>query len=291
MIPEKPVLGRGLSSLIPNSSAKAPASWGATMNTVSSGEQIVELPIDAIVANPWQPRNSFDHDKLEELANSIREFGIIQPLIVTQKGAGQYQLVAGERRLKAAKLVGLASVPAVIRKIEDQKKLEISLIENVQRHNLNPLEEAISYKRLMDEFSLTQEEVAQRVGKSRSSIANFLRVLHLPKKVLEALEQELITFSHAKVILSYQSEKEQLKAFAAIIKQGLTVAASAKPVRTGQQRGKSAGDPVLHAWEEKVKAKLGFTARIKKLPVGGVLEISYASDEDLKNLLDTLLGR
>ncbi len=289
MSTDKPVLGRGLSSLIPGSSAKGggTASWGATMNTVSTGEQIVEIPIDAIVANPWQPRTSFDHDKLEELASSIKEFGIIQPLVVTLKAPGQYQLVAGERRLKAAKIINLATVPAVVRKIEDQKKLEISLIENVQRHNLNPLEEAVSYKRLMDEFSLTQEEVAQRVGKSRSSVANFLRLLHLPKRVLEALEQETITFSHAKVILSYQTEKEQLKAFDHIIRGSLSVAASAKPPRNPQSpRG---GDPVLRSWEEKVKAKLGFSARIKKLPNGGVIEISFSSDEDLKALLDSLL--
>lgn len=281
------VLGKGLGSLIPGSGAPR-GSWGPTVPTVSAGEQIMQISVNAISANPWQPRTSFDHDRLEELAQSIKEYGIIQPLIVTLKSPGQYQLVAGERRLKAAKMVGLADVPVVVRKLEDQRKLEVSLIENLQRHNLNPVEEALGFKRLMDEFNLKQEEVGERVGKSRPTIANFLRLLGLHKDILEALAREEISFSHAKVILSYETEHDQLRAFKKILREGLTVAQASRP--TARKRVAQEPDPVLVPWEEKLTQHLGFPARIMKEGNGGKIEIPYQSDEDLKQLLDRLLG-
>jgi len=282
---ERSVLGRGLSSLIPN--AGQSGSWGPVIQT-APGEQIVRIPVESVDANPHQPRSYFDQEKLEELARSIKEYGIIQPLVVTESSGGRYQLVAGERRLKAAKLINMSDVPVVIRKLEEQKKLEISLIENLQRHDLNPLEEALSYRRLMDEFGLTQEEVAERVSKSRSSVANFLRLLTLPKQALEALGHTKITFSHAKVILSYATEKEQLRALNKILKEHLTVAAASQPVKKSHSQG-TVADPVLASWEEKVTAHLGFRTRIKKTVHGGHIEISFQSEEDLKSLLDKLL--
>lgn len=279
-----PVLGKGLGSLIPGAVPRG--SWGHALPTVSTEERIEQVSADAISANPWQPRTSFDHDRLEELAKSIKEYGIIQPLIVTLKAPGQYQLVAGERRLKAAKIVGLPQVPVVVRKLEDQKKLEVSLIENLQRHNLNPVEEAFGFKRLMDEFNLTQEEVGERVGKSRPTVANFLRLLTLPREILDALTREEITFSHAKVILSYETEREQLRAFKKIMREGLTVAQATKPT---PKRTLRTQDPVLASWEEKLTERLGFQAHIKKEGSGGKIEIPYRTEEDLKQLLDTLL--
>jgi len=280
----KSVLGKGLGSLIPSAGQRG--SWGPTITNVAPGEQVVKISASAISANPWQPRTHFDQDRLHELAASIKEHGILQPLIVTDAGGGKYQLVAGERRLKAAQLIGITEVPCIVRKIEDQKKLEVSLIENLQRHNLNALEEALGYKRLMDEFGLTQEEVAARVGKSRSSVANFLRVLSLPQSILEALAEERITFSHAKVILSYPAEKDQLKALELILKQKLSVAAASRPVRNPRA---SASDPVLASWEEKLTEHFGFRTRIKKLGKGGSIEIQFPSDEDLKSILDKLI--
>ncbi len=283
----EPVLGKGLGSLIPNILG-GENSWGPTVQTIQ-GEQIVKVSVDLIDSNPWQPRKSFDREKLEELANSIKEHGIVQPLIVTSAENGRYQLVAGERRLKAARLIGFTEVPVVIRKLEEQKKMEVSLIENIQRHNLNPLEEALSYKRLMDEFNLTQEEVSQRVGKSRSTVANFLRILALPKPALEALQAEHISFSHAKAILSYASEKERLQALKRILREGLTVAQASRPIarREGAQMPQ---DPVLAAWEDKLSSRLGFRARIRKQRRGGIIEISFQSEEDLKTLLESLLN-
>lgn len=282
----RPVLGKGLSSLIPNAGQRG--SWGAAIPHVTPGEQVVRIPVGSIDANPWQPRTHFDKDRLEELANSIREHGIIQPLVVTQATSGRYQLVAGERRLKAALLLGHADVPCIVRKMEEQKKLEVSLIENLQRHNLNPLEEAFGFKRLMDEFNLTQEEVAARVGKSRSSVANFLRLLTLPKLALEALEEGRITFSHAKVILSHETEAEQLKALQRIEHEKLTVSAASRPVK--RPRAPKQRDPVLADWEERLSERLGFHARIKKQGPGGKIEIPFQSDEDLKSMLDRLLS-
>ncbi len=285
MSTQTPVLGRGLSSLIPN--AQGRHSWGPTVKPQYDSERIEQIAVELIDPNPKQPRTHFDRDKLEELAQSIKEHGIIQPLIATQTGA-RYQLIAGERRLKAAKLLGQQKVPVVVRKVEEQKKLELSVIENVQRQDLNPLEEALSYKRLMDEFSLTQEEVAQRVGKSRSSVANFLRLLTLPKPVLEALEHEAITFSHAKAILSYPHEKDQLKALRMILKEKLPVAqTSERPLSPGRRKEP---DPVLVAWEGRLRERLGFAARIRKTRHGGIVEFTFQSDEDLKSLLDRLLG-
>lgn len=283
------VLGKGLGSLIPHASSRS-GFWGSPMTPADGDERILQVGVGLIESNPWQPRSRFDDEKLQELAQSIREHGIIQPLVVTQAPAGRYQLIAGERRLKAARSIGLSTVPVIVRKAEEQKKLELSLIENLQRHDLNPLEEAVSYRKLMDEFSLTQEEVAVRVGKSRSSIANFVRLLNLPQDILAAVSEEKITFSHAKAILSYETEAEQRAAFKKITEQGLTVKeASKRPQRLPRTAG--GADPVLRGWEERLSQRLGFRAAIHTQGArGGVIEIEFSSEEDLKTLLDALLG-
>ena len=250
----------------------------------------MQVPVGKISANPWQPRGSFDHEKMEELAESMKAYGILQPLVVTAAGDGTYQLIAGERRLKAAEFIGLETVPVIVRSASEQQKLELSLVENIQRHNLNPIEEAVSYRRLMDEFNLTQEEVGQKVGKSRPSIANFLRLLSLPEEIQKALRGGAITFSHAKVILSYSDAKQQLKIFKKIIASDLTVeqAAQEKTISV-RAHERQAGDPVLKTWEAKLVSQLGTRAKIKSSGSGGVIEISYSSQEDLKRILDQLL--
>ena len=283
------VLGKGLGSLIPSKDGSRNY-WGPTISTVSESEKVMSVPVEMIKPNPYQPRKNFDAEQLTELAASIKEYGIVQPLIVTLEAPGVYQLIAGERRLQAAKRVNLTHVPVIVREAQDQKKLEISLIENVQRHDLNAVEEAVSYRRLMDEFNLTQEEVAQRVGRSRSSIANFVRLLALPREILESIETGEITFSHAKIILSYETETEQLKAFHEIQKKGLTVAQASRPVvRVRAHTRTTAQDPVLASWEDRLTTRLGFSSRIKKNIGGGVVEISFTTEEDLKTLLDKLL--
>lgn len=294
------VLGKGLSSLIPNlrggsvPPASVPASAPkkeADVIASASGEQVIKIPVANIVANPWQPRSEFDQEHLAELSRSVAEHGIIQPLVVTRLDGDHYQLIAGERRLKAAKLAGLAAVPAIVRTAADQEKLELSLVENIQRHDLNAIEQAKSYKRLMDEFHLTQEEVAAKVGKSRSAVANYLRLLNLPMKIQAAVSGGSITFSHAKIILSYATLEEQLQVFEKVLKQNLTVAQiqqSSTIAVAADERRKA--DPVLQSWEEKLSGALGFPAHIKKTPAGGQVEIGFTTEEDLKALLDKLLG-
>lgn len=282
-------LGRGLASLIPNASSRA-GFWGAPVVADPDGERVLQVDTALVDANPWQPRKRFDDEKLKELAQSIREYGIIQPLVVTAAPAGRYQLIAGERRLKAARTIGLATVPVLVRQAEEQKKLELSLIENVQRHDLNPIEEALSYRKLIDEFSMTQEDVAVRVGKSRSTVANTVRLLNLPSSIIEGLERGAITMAHAKVILSYETEEAQLQAFKRIVAGNLTVQEATRVSTPLRKNAKMAAhDPITASWAQKVTAHLGFPATIMPQGRGGTVSIQYDSDEDLKTLLDKLL--
>src|SRR3989339_431239 len=219
-IKKKTGLGRGLSSLIPQSDeptktvAIGVAQKVTPTNTDDTESSAVsEINLDKISANPDQPRTSFGHQGMEDLAASIREHGIIQPLALSPKSDGSYEIIAGERRFRAAQLAGLKSVPAVIRQADSRDKLVLALIENIQREDLNPVEEAKAYQRLIDEFNLTQEELAKRVGKNRSVIANSLRLLSLPEVIRKALMSGQITVGHAKALLSFDSEEKQLQEF------------------------------------------------------------------------------
>ncbi|KKP64020.1 MAG: ParB-like protein nuclease domain family protein [Candidatus Moranbacteria bacterium GW2011_GWF2_34_56] len=219
-------LGRGLSSLIPqkkiNRDADSDSSSSDDLQGVdyvkkdnyipkreepkkavaeSFNQGVLEVDINKIAANPYQPRIHFDEEKLKELSDSIKEHGVLQPLVVTRKG-DEYELIAGERRLQASKLALLTKIPIIIKDIKDKQKLELAIVENIQRHNLNPIEEARSFQQLMDEFQMSQEEVAQKMGKSRSVVANKIRLLKLPVEALKALKDGIITEGHAKAILS-----------------------------------------------------------------------------------------
>ena len=285
-------LGRGLGSLIPNrknqnsqlSAADDQKSAGA------DGERIQQIALPLIQANPWQPRTHFDRDKLNELAESIRQHGILQPLVVSREG-DKYQLIAGERRLKAAEILGLKEVPVIVRKVSDRDKLELSIVENIQRHDLNPLEEAQSYKRLMEEFGLSLEAIAEQVGKNISTISNALRLLNLPIVIKEALADDKITASHAKLILSYPTKTEQIKIFKKILKYNLTVQALYDQAKKdlGRQKVDKEADPVLNAWEEKLSRSLGSKATITKRGERGQIKIDFYSHEELKNILDKLV--
>ncbi len=200
-----PALGKGLGSLIPSKTKKDYSASAFDNDTELDSKKIQYVPIDKVTSNPWQPRKHFDRDKLEELAESIKQHGILQPLVVT-KEKDNFQLIAGERRLKAAELLNLETVPVIVKDVSDRDKLELSIIENIQRRDLNPIETAKSYKRLMDEFGLTYEQVSEQLGKSVSSVANFIRLLKLPIIIQEALEKNEIKFSHAKLILSFPTK-------------------------------------------------------------------------------------
>ncbi len=293
-----PALGKGLGSLIPNKSKNVQASRDFFSAKVFSDDEetldldnkkIIYLALDKVKANPWQPRTNFDHDKLAELAESIKKHGIIQPLVVT-KEAGGYQLIAGERRLKAAQILGLTEVPVIVKEASDREKLELSIIENIQRHDLNVLEEANSYKRLIEEFGLSQEDIAKQVGKSLSTISNILRLLNLPIAIKEALSEGKITFSHAKVILSYPTKQEQINIFKKILKSDLTVKQLDDLAHRTVLRDKliKKQDPILISYEDKLTKNLGAKVHINKRGERGQIQIDFYSHEELKHLLDRL---
>ncbi len=280
-------LGKGLEALIPVQ--------GDTEQMPSALKAPTELSVDRISSNIMQPRKEFNPLELEELAASIREKGVVQPLLVRPRDAGRYELVVGERRWRAAKLAGLAQVPVVIREIDDNESLQIALIENVQRSDLNPVEEAHAYQQLIAQFSLTQEEIAQKVGKDRSSIANTLRLLKLPEKVLGFMQNGRLSEGHARAILGIDEEELILRLAEKILRDNLSVreteriAQGIKPNKSDKRKNikKTAiKDPHTRNLEEELKRKLG--TQVKVLPRNaqkGKIEIEYYSLEDLDRII------
>jgi len=273
-------LGKGLGALIPVSEA------GPT-----------ELPVDAISPNPLQPRQRMAPEALEELAASIREHGLIQPLIVSQVSDGEvqrYQLIAGERRLEAAKLAGLAKVAVVIREATPQEMLELALVENIQRADLNPLEQATAYRHLMDDFGLTQEQAAQRVGKSRVAVANSVRLLRLPDEIKSSLAQGQITEGHARAILALAQPDEQRRIWEEVLKRGLNVRQTEETVRRlvagpRPKRPDTSSSPETRALEERFRETLGTKVQLFRSKRGGRIIIHFYSEEDLQALYDLMV--
>ena len=305
-------LGRGLASLIPPKKIQqgAPADGAGTSPFVISpmtqgaGEErapqaapvvpvngLREVPITSIVPNPHQPRLHFDEAKLQELADSIKEHGILQPIVVSQNGE-QYEIIAGERRFQAAKRVGLPTVPVVIRDVTEQEKLELAIIENVQRHNLNPIEEAKAYLRLVDEFSLSQDGVAEKMGKSRSVVANTLRLLNLPIEIQRAVAEGKISEGHAKALLAIENPEKQRAVFDLIIKEELTVRETEQKVRSVSVkpyvRSAVQLNPQILERTEHLTQILGTKVKISPSGKGGKVIIEYYAPEDLDGLLKRL---
>jgi len=285
-------LGRGLSSLIPK---KTPNSFVTEENKSllipEEKNKIMEIPPEIIEVNPLQPRRVFGHEDLENLIESIKLYGIIQPLVVTKKNNG-YELIAGERRLRAAKIIGLPTVPALIREADEIEKLELALIENIQRKNLNPMEKAISYRKLLDEFNLTQEDVSKRLGQNRSTVANVLRFLDLPLTIQEALSEGKISEGHAKIICGLPDEKKQLAFFEQIIKNDFSVRESeiAKPKRKNFAKPVFVKNSLLESLEEKLREALHTKARIEAKGEKGEIILEYYSNEDLHSIIDIITG-
>ncbi|MBI5037707.1 MAG: ParB/RepB/Spo0J family partition protein [Candidatus Kerfeldbacteria bacterium] len=274
-------LGRGLSSLIP----PMPGQSGS-----AGGEQVLQIPIDQIKPNPQQPRHQFDHDALDDLIQSIKTHGIIQPLVVIRVGSG-YQLIAGERRLRAAKMLDKQKVPAVVRSASEQQQLELALVENVQRQNLNPIDKAIGYQRLIDEFSMTQEAVAKQVGQSRAAVANAVRLLALPQPMRDALADGRLTEGHAKVLLSVKTDTERERIFQDILQNKLTVRGAETHVRTTTVHGhtrRAQTDPNLKASEEALEEKLGTKVQLKRTGSSGTITIHFYSREELDQIIRTI---
>ena len=281
-------LGKGLEALIPGGQSSAPLA----MRSGDTG--IKEVGIHTITPNPHQPRTRFDPDELQELADSIREHGVIQPLIVTQSGEGQYTLIAGERRLKASKEAGLQTVPVAIRNVSDQQMLAWALIENVQRADLSPLEEAEAYHQLTDEFSLSHEDIAKQVGKSRTAITNTLRLRNLSETAKQALVDGLISEGHARALLGLSNSQAQASALKTVIDLRLNVRQTEGLVRklNGEKpapKEKEEKSPEVTELEGRLRSSLGTKVSLRHGSKGGNITIHYYSDEELDTLLERLL--
>ena len=283
----KRVLGRGLQALIPDMKEER----------AGVGQQILQLAIDQIAANPYQPRQSFDQSKLDELARSIVEKGVIQPIIIREKEEEGYELIAGERRLRAAKQAGFHTIPAIVMSVSSpEEMMELSLIENIQRDDLNPIHEAKAYLRLVEECHLTQEEVATRVGKNRATVANTLRLLKLPEEVQNHLLADDLSMGHARALLGLENRAEQTELCKQIVRKGLSVRKVEelvknrfKDVRESPRTDRKSPD--LLAVEEIIQRMLGTRVNISQGQHKGKIEIEFYSIDDLNRILDLLKVR
>ncbi|MFQ5897141.1 MAG: ParB/RepB/Spo0J family partition protein [Candidatus Methylomirabilia bacterium] len=268
-------LGRGLDALLP----------------VELGEEAAlrEIPLEAITPSAHQPRKAFSSDSLQELAASIQRSGVLQPIVVRRRGEG-YQMVVGERRWRAAKMVGLRTIPAVIREGTDAESLELALVENLLRDDLNPIEEAEAYQRLLLEFGWTQEELGQRMGKDRSSVANCLRLLKLPPAIQSDLKEGRLTMGHARALLALTSGEDQLKLREEILAQSWSVRTTEQGVRRGRQRAPRRSAE-LAGLEERLREALATRVRIVGNERRGRIELGFASREELDRLVELIVGR
>lgn len=275
----KRALGRGLGALLPPSET-------------DEGGRLRELPVESLVPNPQQPRREFDPQALAELAASIRSSGVLQPLVVRPRGA-QYEILVGERRWRAAQQAGLARVPAIVREATDGEALELALVENLLREDLNPIEEAQAYQRLLGEFGWTQEELARRLGRDRSSVANTLRLLRLPEPIRDDLRAGRLTMGHARALLGLPTAAAQLRLREQILAQDWSVRATEAGVqarRRGRQRPRRR-PPDVEAMEEALRLALGGRVRLVGTLARGRIELPYASAEELHRLYAALTAR
>ena len=299
MAPRKEALGRGLSAIL--ESNEEPLSSAHPSRRAS---QISEIDIALVQPNPMQPRKDFDEETLMELADSIRQLGVIQPVAV-RTGEQGYELISGERRLRAARLAGLERIPAYVREADADSMLQMAIVENVQRENLNPIEEALAYRRLMEECDMTHEEVARSVAKSRSAVTNMLRLLRLPPIVQTGLRDGEVSVGHARVLIGIADEKTQIALFEAIKAKGLSVREVERRVRENREAKKPKikkppqGETTLskrdalqvEKYVSQLRSRLGTRVGIRRQGNRGRIEIEYYSGEDLERLLELIAGK
>ena len=284
MVEKRPALGRGLSALIPD-----------TVPAPAPSDRALEIDTDLLRPNRFQPRTHMDDGQIDELARSIRGNGIIQPIVVRRAAEG-YEIIAGERRWRAAQRVGLLKVPVVVRDIPDDRLLAVALIENIQRQDLNPIEEAVAYRRLADEFHLTQEQIAESVGKDRSSIANYVRLLRLPQEVRANVASNAISMGHARALLTLADEAAQLRVGREIVAKNLSVRdvealVKKDPKDTKDTKdAKDRADANTRAAEEKLRLALGTRVRINRKGTRGRIEIDFVNEDELQRLYERLTG-
>ena len=313
MSKRKSALGKGLGALLPaEASGEEDGSDISKIrlynfdDRIRAAGRVSEIEMNLIDPNPFQPRSDFDEDSLDELAASIQQLGIIQPITVRAVRLGRYEIIAGERRLRAAQRANLTRIPTFVREADSEAMLEMALVENVQRQSLNPIEIAMGYQRLIDEGGLIQDQVAEKVSKNRTTVANFLRLLRLPPKVQAALRDGTVSTGHARALISLESEKDQLSVLARIIRDGLSVRAVEERVRTileeDQEKKPSARkrasikvvpieSPELRAIRDRLRITYGTQISIKSAAnkKGGRIEVEYYSDDDLERIVELML--
>jgi ParB family chromosome partitioning protein len=273
-------LGRGLAALIPPS---------------TDGHQPLEIPLDRIRHNPYQPRTTLEPGQLDDLARSVAEHGVLQPILVTRTDDG-YQLIAGERRVRAAQLAGLSSIPAIVRSADEQAQLALALVENIQRADLNAMDEAVAFRQLIDEFGLTQEQVAQRVGRSRPAIANTLRLLGVAPAIQQAVREGRVTEGHARALAGIEDQAEQVRLLEVIERRSMSVRQTEDLVRnalsaaTDQAPARATEDPDLERLESGLRDALGTRVTVTPGRSGGRITITWFSEEDLTRLYDQITG-
>jgi ParB family chromosome partitioning protein len=282
-------LGRGLNSLIPQKPKKGGAGSGDAMDvtTEEERENITELNINKVKARPSQPRKEFPNSAMQELAASIRKYGVIQPLIVTSSEDG-YELIAGERRLRAAKEAGLKKIPAVVRDYNQQKQLEVALIENLQREDLTPIETAVAYRKLIADFNMSVQDVADSVGKSRPSVSNLMRLLDLPEEIQDAILKGKLNETNALWIAGLDTEAKQMEVFRKIMHGDATYSQVREEVKKmgGTKQARIKQDPKDETREEKLRENLGTKVKITRKKRGGSITIDFYSDEELDDIVD-----
>jgi ParB family chromosome partitioning protein len=278
---KRKALGKGLGALLPEPEGEA-----------VGRDHALEVPVTSLEPNPFQPRTHLEPARLEELAASIRESGLVQPILARPLANGRYQIIAGERRWRAAQSAGLAAVPVTLRNVPDEKLLELALVENIQREELSPLEEAQAFHRLQDELKLTQEEVARRVGRERSTVANTLRLLRLPAKVRELLAEGRLDAGHARALLALDRPEQQAELAGEIARRGLSVREVERRVallRAPGQKPKPRKDANTRAAEERLRAVLGTRVEIRRRGKKGFLRVAFNGEAELNRLFELLL--
>ncbi|MDC0313848.1 ParB/RepB/Spo0J family partition protein [Flavobacteriales bacterium] len=291
---KKPALGRGLSALLENANTDITSSRSDDSVSLPAAGAVASILINQIEANPFQPRTYFEKEALVDLTNSIKEHGIIQPITVRKIGYDKYQIISGERRFKASQIAGLKEIPVYVRIANDQTMLEMAIVENIQRKDLNPIEISLSYQRLIDECNLTQEKLSERIGKSRSAVTNFLRLLNLPNEVQAGLRDAKITMGHAKALLSFKTEEVVLAAYKDILENNLSVRGIEEKTKTAKSAiSRTLSTSTLSLSEKKVQEDLSFhfssKIKIAKSNNGkGKIVIPFDDEEHLKRILDLL---
>ncbi len=289
---KKKEIGKGIRALLANIEQE---SNSAPTNAQSEGKANVAVDIDLIEANPFQPRTEFDEELLEDLCESIKTFGVIQPITLRKLSSKKFQIISGERRWRASKLAGLTEIPAYVREADDQGMLEMALLENIQRADLNPLEVAISYQRLIDECDLTHEELSQRLGKKRSSISNHLRVLRLSPSAQKALKMDRISLGHAKVLAGIEPIENQIGILEEILSKGLSVRATERLVQskastTTSSTTDNAVHPEVRKYQDQLADKVGRKVTISRNDKGkGSIKINFKNDDELNQIMESLL--